>query len=107
MWVIEHIDIIDPTICGAELVLDVRTENEWAEEHIDGSVHISLNHLKERVDELPEGRRVAVHCASGYRSCVALSLLEPKLGNSVMNLVGGLAAWEAAGLETVSSSKES
>jgi hydroxyacylglutathione hydrolase len=89
------------------VVLDVRTENEWAEEHIGGSVNIPLNHLKERVDELPEGRRVAVHCASGYRSCVALSLLEPKLGNSVMNLVGGLAAWEAAGLETVSSSKES
>ena len=94
----EQLGTDDPPV-----VLDVRTENEWAEEHIGGSVNIPLNHLKERLDELPDSRKVAVHCASGYRSCVALSLLEPKLGNAVMNLVGGLAAWEAAGLQTVSS----
>jgi hydroxyacylglutathione hydrolase len=81
-------------------VLDVRSEKEWLEEHIEGSLNIPLNHLRERLHELPGNRQIVVHCASGYRSSTAASLLEQH-GVDVADLVGGLGAWEAARLETV------
>ncbi|MFD2420317.1 MBL fold metallo-hydrolase [Amycolatopsis pigmentata] len=55
-------------------VLDVRRDQEWAEGHIEGSVHVPLHELLDRMGEVPEGE-VWVHCASGYRASIAASLL--------------------------------
>lgn len=55
-------------------VLDVRGEDERADGGIDGSVHIPLYSLLNRLDEVPEGP-IWVHCASGYRASIAASLL--------------------------------
>jgi len=55
-------------------VLDTRRDDERADGSIDGSVHIPLHSLLNRLDEVPEGP-VWVHCASGYRASVAASLL--------------------------------
>ena len=57
------------------LLLDVRNPREWAARHIDGSVNVPLNHLQERIAEIPRDRRIAVHCAGGYRSSIAASIL--------------------------------
>lgn len=86
----------------APLVLDVRTAKEWAEKHIEGSVNVPLNHLQERMGEVPRGRRIAVHCAGGYRSSIAASLLHQRGITSLEEMAGGLAAWEAAQLPLVS-----
>jgi rhodanese-related sulfurtransferase len=59
------------------VVLDVRTEREWQEKHIEGSLNIPLQHLPERLVEVPTDGPVVVHCATGYRSSIAASLLEP------------------------------
>ena len=56
-------------------VLDVRRDDEWAEAHIDGALHIPLHDLEARLDEVPDGE-VWVHCASGYRAAIAASLLD-------------------------------
>ena len=56
-------------------VLDVRRDDEWAEGHVDGAVHIPLHDLEARLDEVPDGE-VWVHCASGYRAAIAASLLD-------------------------------
>jgi rhodanese-related sulfurtransferase len=77
------------------VVLDVRTPREWQENHIVGSVHIPLNHLCERLDEVPHDQRLVVHCQSGYRSAIAASLLEQHGVTSLADLVGGFAAWDA------------
>ncbi|SDQ15295.1 Glyoxylase, beta-lactamase superfamily II [Actinopolyspora saharensis] len=58
-----------------DVVLDVRTNNEWQSSHIVGAVHIPLYELKDRLDEVPAGT-VWVHCGSGYRATAAASLLE-------------------------------
>ena len=50
------------------LLLDVRSPREWAARHIDASVNIPLNRLQERLGDIPRERRIAVHCAGGYRS---------------------------------------
>jgi hydroxyacylglutathione hydrolase len=84
------------------LLLDVRAPREWAEKRIEGSVNIPLNHLQERIGEVPRDRRVAVHCAGGYRSSIAVSILHQHGITNLIEIAGGLAAWEAAGLPVVS-----
>ena len=85
------------------ILIDVRTEDEWGAKRIDGSLNIPLNRLAERLGEVPSGRPVVVHCAGGYRSSIAASLLARHHAGSVADLAGGVAAWEAAGLGTLES----
>ncbi len=77
------------------LVLDIRSGQERAAKSIRGSLHVPLNHLEERLDEIPTGATVVVQCAGGYRSAMAASILKRNGIADVMDLVGGLAAWEA------------
>lgn len=85
------------------LLLDIRQPREWAVKHIDGSVNIPLNHLQERIAEIPRTRRIAVHCAGGYRSSIAASILHQYGITNLIEMAGGLAAWEAARLPVVTS----
>ncbi len=82
-------------------LLDVRAPREHEAKSIPGSVHIPLTHLTERLAELSPDRPVLVHCAGGYRSSVAASLLQRHGFTDVSEIAGGLAAWEAAGLPVV------
>ena len=84
------------------VVLDVRTPGEWSAERIAGSVNLPLSHLQERMGEVPRDRRIAVHCAGGYRSAIAASLLHQAGVTDVVEIAGGLAAWKAAHLPLVS-----
>ncbi len=82
------------------LVLDIRSGQERAARSIRGSLHVPLNHLEERLGEIPNGTTVVVQCAGGYRSAMAASILKRNGIADVMDLVGGLAAWEAVQRET-------
>jgi hydroxyacylglutathione hydrolase len=84
------------------LVLDIRSAFEWSARHIDGSVNLPLNHLQERVGEIPRDRRIAVHCAGGYRSSIAAGILHQNGLTHLIEMAGGLAAWEAVELPVVS-----
>jgi glyoxylase-like metal-dependent hydrolase (beta-lactamase superfamily II) len=86
----------------APILVDVRTPREYAQQHVAGSVNIPLNHLTERLSELPKDRLLLVHCAGGYRSSIAASLLEQHGYTKVDEIAGGLVAWEAARLPLVS-----
>jgi len=83
-------------------VLDVRSLREWASRHIEGSVNLPLNHLQERIAEIPRDRRIAVHCAGRYRSSIAASILHQHGITNLIEMAGGLAAWDAAKLPVVS-----
>jgi glyoxylase-like metal-dependent hydrolase (beta-lactamase superfamily II) len=84
----------------APLVLDVRGGGERQQARIEPSIHVPLNHLEGRLREVPRDRPVVIHCASGYRSSIAASLLQRHGVVNVTDLVGGIAAWQAAGLPT-------
>jgi rhodanese-related sulfurtransferase len=84
------------------LVVAIRTPREWATKHIARSVNIPLNHLQERIAEVPRDRRIAVHCAGGYRSSIAVSILHHYGITNLIEMAGGLAAWDAAKLPVVS-----
>lgn len=55
-------------------VLDVRRNQERAEGYLEGTVHIPLHELLDRMGEVPEGE-LWVHCRSGYRASIAASVL--------------------------------
>jgi glyoxylase-like metal-dependent hydrolase (beta-lactamase superfamily II)/rhodanese-related sulfurtransferase len=80
------------------LVLDVRSDNERSAAHVAGSLHIPLAGLAERIGELPEDRLLVVHCEGGYRSAIACSLLARSGRTKLMDLVGGIKAWQASQL---------
>ncbi len=82
------------------VVLDVRARSEWEGGHIEGSINIPLNHLPERLDEVPRERAVVVHCQTDNRASTAESLLELDGFSNICHLVGGIQAWEASRLET-------
>jgi len=77
-------------------VLDVRTDMEWRSESIPGSVNLPLHELRARLAEVPAGPRLVVHCQSGYRSSIAVSLLAQLGRSGLVDLVGGIAAWKVA-----------
>ena len=80
------------------LLLDVRTPSERAQKRIIGSVGLPLNHVGDRLSEVPTDRPVLVYCAGGYRSSIAASLLQHHGYTDVSEIAGGIAAWEAAKL---------
>jgi glyoxylase-like metal-dependent hydrolase (beta-lactamase superfamily II)/rhodanese-related sulfurtransferase len=80
------------------VLVDVRNPRERESKHIAGSLAIPLNHFVERISEIPKDRAVLVHCAGGYRSSIAASLLQRAGYAEVSELAGGIAAWETAGL---------
>lgn len=85
------------------LVLDVRTSGEWAATRIDASVNIPLSKLIERAADVPRDREILVLCEGGYRSSIAASLLQQRNFRDLIELAGGMAAWEAARMPVESS----
>ena len=83
------------------LLVDVRRSKERELKYIMGSVHIPLSQLKKRACELPQDRTLAIHCAGGYRSSIAASILQQEGFTEIEELAGGIAAWEAVHQETI------
>lgn len=81
-------------------ILDVRTEKEWNDGHIDGAVHIHGGTLQDRITEVPQDKPVAVICGSGYRASIASSFLKRHGFEDVSNVIGGMSAWKSAKLPT-------
>jgi rhodanese-related sulfurtransferase len=79
-------------------ILDVRERSEVEAKRIPGSHWLPLGQLPERIGEVPRDRDVVVHCASGYRSVIASSLLRRAGFTRVRDLAGGIEAWVRAGL---------
>ena len=79
------------------LVLDVRSKDEWLEGHIEGSLNIYVGLLEGLVNEVPEGRPIAVVCKSGTRSSFACSILLRAERENIHNVLGGMDAWKRAG----------
>ncbi|MGA7859876.1 MAG: MBL fold metallo-hydrolase [Terracidiphilus sp.] len=100
VWATERVGpvILAEELAGAEppLVIDIRNPGEWKTRHIKDSVNLPLSHLQERIDEVPRTRRIAVHCAGGYRSSIAASILNQYGITNLIELAGGISAWEAA-----------
>jgi hydroxyacylglutathione hydrolase len=91
-------DVAAARLRDGALLVDVRGPGERAKSRIAGSLAIPLTQLEKRIAEVPRDRHVIVHCAGGYRSSVAASVLNAHGIGDVSELAGGIAAWEQAKL---------
>jgi hydroxyacylglutathione hydrolase len=89
-------ELEDVLSAGAELV-DVRNSSEFEAGHLPGAVNLPLGRLAERMDELPRGRTLVIHCQSGARAGVAAGLLASRGFGDVRHLAGDYAGWTKAG----------
>lgn len=78
----------DTPVTDTTLLLDVRTDQEWANGHAEGAMHIPLHELRQRLAEIPSDREIRVYCAVGGRAHTATCLLRQH-GFSVRNISGG------------------
>lgn len=74
-------------------LLDVRRQTEFAGGHLPGAFNVAHTRLAGRIDEVPQGGRILVNCRSGARSARASAFLK-RAGYDVVNLKGGMLAWE-------------
>jgi rhodanese-related sulfurtransferase len=79
------------------IVLDVRNRNEHEQGHLRGVLHVPVDELRFRLDEVPRGKPLVVHCRSGFRSYLALRILKENGWTNVRNLTGGFIAISALG----------
>ena len=84
------------------VIIDVREDSEWNEQHIPGAIHIPLAQLNDRLSELKQYKDspVITQCRSGGRSAQALDVLQSAGFSKAYNMEGGIIAWDKAGLKT-------
>jgi phage shock protein E len=81
------------------VVLDVRTPEEFSQGHIPGAKLINFNspEFKEEVSKLDPKKTYLVNCAAGGRSAKACQLMHDQGFKTLINLDGGIRAWQKAG----------
>ena len=97
-------DLAERILDGGHLtVIDVRQDNEWAAGHLPGAVHALAPDLPALVATLDREAPVAVHCATGYRAALGVSMLLRDGVDDVWHVSDGVDAWEALGHPLVTS----
>lgn len=86
---------------GLVNVIDVRAHTEWESGHIPGVPNIPVGHLLANARALPRDKPLVLQCQGGGRSAIAASLLQAHGFSNVVNMTGGIGAWEREGLPTV------
>jgi len=81
------------------IILDVRTQSEYDERHLENSILIPVTELESRINELSQYKdtEIIVYCRTGARSAQASSILDFNNFTKVFNVLGGINAWESAG----------
>ena len=94
------IDVKAAQVYPNALLVDVREQNEWDAGHIDGSVHIPMSQMPDRLDELDKKTMTIVVCRSGNRSGKVAAWLINR-GYDALNMTGGMLSWAEEGLPEV------
>ncbi len=80
------------------LVLDVRKPGEFEAEHVENAVTFPLDFISENMGELDKETEYHIHCAGGYRSMIAASILKSRGYHKLVDVAGGYKAITEAGL---------
>ena len=72
-----------------DLIFDVRKESEYEAEHIENAKNVPLSFLSENMQSFPKHDTFYVHCAGGYRSVIAASILKSRGFHNVVDVKGG------------------
>lgn len=94
---LDHAGLAPLLARGAITLIDVRNRTEWDAGHLPDARHIPIGYLRDRLGDLPRDRPIVLQCQSGARSAIAASVVQALGVPNAIDLVGGYAAWEAAG----------
>ena len=83
------------------VLLDVRTESEYEESHIEGAVNIPVQELSVRFDELSPEDELLVYCRTGNRSAQAVDILLDLGFTKIYHMDAGITGWVEAGYPVV------
>ena len=83
------------------LVIDVRRPGEFSAEHIDGAKSLPLDYISELMAEFPKEQTMYIHCAGGYRSMIASSILKSRGFDNLVDVAGGFTAIAQSGRFTL------
>lgn len=72
------------------IVIDVRKQSEYESEHVVGAINIPLNQINQKFTEFPTDRAFILHCAGGYRSMIAASILKSRGIEQFVDVIGGM-----------------
>ncbi|MCH1539245.1 MAG: MBL fold metallo-hydrolase [Flavobacteriaceae bacterium] len=92
-------DIFKNNIDENSPIFDVRKPNEYISEHIPQAKNTSLDFINEHLNEFPEKENFYIHCAGGYRSMIAASILKSRGIHNIIDVQGGFAAIKDTGIE--------
>lgn len=93
-------DSIEKRITSKKVpIFDVRKESEHRSEHVVTARNTPLDFLNDHLSEFPKKKNFYVHCASGYRSVIAASILKSRGIHNLVNVEGGFGALKASGAE--------
>jgi rhodanese-related sulfurtransferase len=87
---------------GEAVIVDVRENDEWDEEHIPNATHLSRGTIELDIEEkVPDLNALIIcHCGGGGRGALAAESLQKMGYKNVRSMAGGFKAWKAAGLPT-------
>ena len=74
------------------LVFDVRKPGEYQSEHVEDAPNTPLDFINQHISEFPTDKEFHVHCAGGYRSIIAASILKGRGFHKVVDVAGGYGA---------------
>jgi glyoxylase-like metal-dependent hydrolase (beta-lactamase superfamily II) len=72
------------------IVIDVRKQSEFESEHVVGAINIPLNQINQKISEFPMDQTFILHCAGGYRSMIAASILKSRGIEQFVDVIGGM-----------------
>jgi glyoxylase-like metal-dependent hydrolase (beta-lactamase superfamily II)/rhodanese-related sulfurtransferase len=79
-------------------IIDVRKNSEFSNGHLKNALNIPLDQFSENFDKIPLEGNFFVHCAGGYRSMIASSILKSRGINSMTDILGGFSAIKSSGI---------
>ena len=79
-------------------IIDVRKNSEFSNGHLKNALNIPLDQLSENFDKIPLEGNFFVHCAGGYRSMIASSILKSRGIDSMTDIIGGFSAIKSSGI---------
>jgi hydroxyacylglutathione hydrolase len=74
------------------MVIDVRKEGEFTGEHVEGAINVPLDYINENLAQFPKDKTFVIHCAGGYRSMMAASILKARGWDNFKEVEGGFSA---------------
>jgi len=83
---------------GATIV-DVRKEGEYLSEHVIDAINVQLDYLNDEMSAVPQEGTFYVHCAGGYRSVIAASILKARGYHNLVDVAGGFGAIKQTSLK--------